>query len=69
MEEDSSAEWNTWQVYFFGKRNVLRLDLMFREGFFWRGRGRSFHVEGTMTEKVRKPTVEVNSILIAALIS
>ena len=37
-------EWKTWQVYCFEKRNVLRLDLLqSKEGFFLRGRGRSFH--------------------------
>ena len=42
----------------FGKRNVLRLDVKeSREGFCRRGRGRSFHVEGPKTEKVREPTV------------
>ena len=36
------------------KRNVLRLDLKQpREGFFLRGRERSFHVEGLKTEKVQ----------------
>ena len=29
-----------------------------REGFCRRGRGRSFHVEGPKSEKVREPTVE-----------
>ena len=29
-----------------------------REGFCWRGRGRSFHVDGLKTEKARGPTVE-----------
>ena len=32
--------------------NVLNLDLNeFREVFFWRGRGRSFHVHGPKMEK------------------
>ena len=44
MDEDSSTEQKTWQVYSFGKRNVLRFVLNeSREGFCWRGRGRSFH--------------------------
>ena len=29
-----------------------------REGFCWTGRGRSFHVDGPKTEKVREPAVE-----------
>ena len=42
----------------FGKRNVLRLDVKeSRKGFCRRGRGRSFHVEGPKTEKVRESTV------------
>ena len=41
------------------KRNVLRLNFKeSREGFFRRGRGRSFHVEQPKTEKAREPTVE-----------
>ena len=41
------------QVDSFGKRNALRFDLKeFREGFFQRGRERSFHVEGAKTEIV-----------------
>ena len=44
-------EQKIWQVYNFGKRNVLRLDLnKSREGFCRRGRGRSFHVDGPKTE-------------------
>ena len=40
-------EQEAWQVYSFGKRNVFRLGLNeSREGFCWRGRGRSFHVDG-----------------------
>ena len=30
----------------------------YREGFFWRGKGQSFYVEGLKTEKVKEPTVE-----------
>ena len=26
MNRDNSTEWKTWQVYSFGKRNVLRFD-------------------------------------------
>ena len=34
------------------EKNVLNLDLNeAREGFFWRGRGRSFHVQGPKMEK------------------
>ena len=41
----------------FWKRNVFRLDSNeSREGFCWRERGRSFHVDGPKTEKVREPT-------------
>ena len=59
MDEDISTEQKTWQVYNFGKRNVFRLDLdECREGFCWRGRGRSFHVDGLKTGKAREPTVE-----------
>ena len=59
MDKDISTEQKTWQVYNFGKRNVFRLDLNeSREGFCWRGRGRSFHVDGPKTEKAREPTVE-----------
>ena len=59
MDKDISTEQKTWQVYSFGKRNVFRLDLNeSREGFCWRGRGRSFHADGPKTEKAREPTVE-----------
>ena len=59
MDEDSSLEQKTWQIYSFGKRNIFRLHLNeFREGFCQRGRGRSFHVDGLKTEKVREPAVE-----------
>ena len=48
-----------WQVYNFGKRNVFRLQLNEpREGFCRTGRGRSFHADGSKTEKAREPTVE-----------
>ena len=41
------------------KRAVLRLGLKeSSEGFFQRGSGRSFDVEGLKTEKVWQPTVE-----------
>ena len=59
MDKDISTEQKTWQVYNFGKRNVFRLDLNeSREGFWRRGRGSSFHVDGPKTEKAREPTVE-----------
>ena len=59
MDEDSSTEQKTWQVCSFGKRNVFRLHLNeSREGFCQRERGRSFHVDGLKTEKVREPRVE-----------
>ena len=45
--------------YSFWKRNVLRFDLNESwKGFCQRWRGRSFHVEGPKTKKVREPTVE-----------
>ena len=57
MDEDSSTELKTWQVYSFGKRMVFRLHLNeSREGFCQRGRGRSFHVEGPKTEKAHTYT-------------
>ena len=44
-EEDSSEEWKTRQIYCFWKSRVLRLGLnTSREGFFQRGKERSFHV-------------------------
>ena len=47
MDEDSSMEQKTWQVYSFGKRNVFRLHLnVSREAFFRISRERSFHVDG-----------------------
>ena len=52
MDEDSSTEQKTWQVYSFGKRNVFRLHL-----YESRGRGRFFHVDGPKTKKAREPTV------------
>ena len=57
--EDSSTEQKTWQVSSLGKRDVFRLHLNeSREGFFRRGRGRSFLVEEPKTEKAREPTTE-----------
>ena len=42
-----------------GKISIFRLYLNeSREGFWRRGRGRSFHVDGPKTEKAREPTVE-----------
>ena len=59
MDEDSSTKRKPWRVCSFGKRNVLRFDLNeSRESFCRRRRGRSFHVEGLKTEKVREPTVQ-----------
>ena len=59
-EEDISAVWKIWQVYWFGKRNVLRFELKeSREGFCRKGRARSFHVEGPKTEKAQEPAVEI----------
>ena len=53
MDEDSSI------VQKHGNRNVLRFDLNeSREGFCWRGRGRSFHVKGPKSEKAWEPTAE-----------
>ena len=58
-DEDSSTEQKAWQVYSFGKINVLRFDLdVSRHGFWLRGRGRSFpHVERPKTEKAQDSTV------------
>ena len=54
MDEDSNMKWKTWQLYSSGKRNVFRLHLIeSRESFCQRRRGRSFHVDGLKTEKVR----------------
>ena len=48
----------TWQVYCLGKRNALRLDLKeAREGFCWRGKGRSFREEELKMEKARDQQV------------
>ena len=59
MDEDRSMGQKIWQVYSFGKRNVFRLHLSeSREGFFQRGRGRSFLVNKPKTEKAREPTVK-----------
>ena len=59
MDEDSSTEQKTWQVYNFGKSNVFRLDLNdSREVFCRRGRGSSFHVDGPKTEKAREPAMK-----------
>ena len=56
MDEDSSMEQNTWQVYSFGRINVFRLHLNeSREGFCRRGGGRSFHIDGPKTEKAWEP--------------
>ena len=46
-------------LQFFWEKNVFRLDLNeSREGFYQRGRGRSFHADGPKTEKAREPPVE-----------
>ena len=59
IDEDSSMAQKTWQVSSFGKRNVFRLHLSeSREGFFQRGRGRSFLVNKPKTEKAQEPTME-----------
>ena len=59
MDEDISMEQKIWQVYNFGKRNVLRLDLNEpREGFCQRERGKSFHVDGLKIEKVQGSVVQ-----------
>ena len=58
MDKDARNK-KTWHIYSFGKSNVFRLDLNeSREGFYRRGRGSSFHVDGPKTEKAREPTVE-----------
>ena len=57
MDEDSSTEQKTWQVYCFVKRTVFtftsfRLHLNeSREGFCQSERRRSFHIDGPKTEK------------------
>ena len=58
MDEDSSTDQKTWQIYSFGReKKVFRLHLLHlnesREGFCRRGRGRSFHVDGPKTERKR----------------
>ena len=59
MDEDSSTDQKTWQVYSLGNSNVFRLHFNeTSEGFCWRGRGRSFHVDGPKTGKTREPAVE-----------
>ena len=51
MRQRKTAK-KTWQVYCFGKRNVLKLDLNeSRDVFFHTGRGRLFHVERPKVEK------------------
>ena len=51
-------ERKTWQVYSFGKRIFLDIFLFeSREGFCRRGRGRSYHVDGLKTEKMRERPV------------
>ena len=58
MDKDSSMEQKTGRVYSLGKRYVFKLHFKdAREGFCWRGRGRSFHVDRPKTKKVREPTV------------
>ena len=50
-------EQKTGQICCSGKRNVLRFDRKeSRDGFSWRGRVPSFHVEGVKTEKVQEPS-------------
>ena len=62
MDEDSSTEQKTRQVYSFGreKNKIKAFRLLLNEsgeGFCRRGRGRSLHVDGPNTEKVQEPTV------------
>ena len=40
MNRDNSTEWKTWQVYSFGKRNVLRFDFWVQRGFLWERKGK-----------------------------
>ena len=61
MDEDSSAEQKTWQVYNFRKRNVFRLCLNESREGFRRRKGWSFHVDGPKTEKAPEPTMESES--------
>ena len=56
MDEGSSTEQKTWQVYSFGKRSVFRLHWNeSREDLCRRGRGKSFHVDGPKTETAWLP--------------
>ena len=56
VEEDCSVR---GQVHYCGQINVLRVDLKeSSDGFIWRERERSLHVEGSKTEHVPEPTVE-----------
>ena len=52
MDEDSSMEQKTWQVYSFGKRNVLRLHLNeSREGFLSERKGKAVPCRWTENRK------------------
>ena len=52
MDEDSSTEQKTWQVYSFGKRNVLRLHLNeSREGFLSERKGKAVPCRWTENNK------------------
>ena len=62
MDEDSSAEQKTWQVYNFRKRNVFRLRLNESREGFRRRKGWSFHVDGPKTEKAPEPAMESESV-------
>ena len=64
MDEDSSTEQKTWQVYSLGKRNVFRLHLNeSRERFCRRGSGRSFCVgSGTNSGECGARNLEAESI-------
>ena len=61
MDEDSSAEQKTWQVYNFRKRNVFRLRLNESREGFRRRKGWSVHVDGPKTEKAPEPAMESES--------
>ena len=63
MDEDSSTEQKTWQLYSFGKRNVLGYISISPErvSVEEEGRGGSFNVDGPKREKTREPSVNLSS--------
>ena len=48
MDEDSCMDWKTWQIYSFGKRNILRLHLNWvQRGFLMERKGKVIPYRGT----------------------